>query len=217
MALNRKGLFGFALSKLNLLIFVIAVFSIITFFSFQLGKGLTNRYANDLVVSQSRIASDVVNSPNYCSSLQRFIPESFSTLGQSEFLYTMKLSALPASGGSSNVNWLIFSVSERRDPEHIIAASSFQTTSRILFWKENQWRSDDVSLDPQSVPPTNSFYLIKEVLQDPADQTKELATLYVVPCGVSFNSNAVCEQSRAEAGAAARASNPVQSRSGFLC
>lgn len=187
-------MYGFTLSKFNLLIMVTAIFIIVSFFVYHLGNALTDRALNNLITNYSILAGEMLASPTYCDSLNKFLPESISLHAGNELYYVMYVSVQEGETPGAS-NFLIFSAAKREDPEHIISASSIRTSAEIKLYSFGQTMpaecpvlaaaceivpsngSARIKLDPYAKIPftRNSIYLIKEVVEGKT-------TLHVFSC-----------------------------------
>ncbi|MDP2666489.1 MAG: hypothetical protein Q8P05_03245 [Candidatus Diapherotrites archaeon] len=169
----------FTLSKINLLILVVALFGIISFFTFNLGGVfLVNEVKQELDTYSATINASLI-APTTCDSKPFSIPPKFKSFG-SDVFYTLSLSQIPDGLG----NRLIFSASDIRKPDLVLAASSLATDARIVIFSDAGGTffplspGEEYVLDPQSVPPRNAFYMVKSVMRGNT-------TLYLIPCAIS--------------------------------
>jgi hypothetical protein len=174
-------LIDFTLSKINLLILVVALFSIISFFAVNVGKVfLVGEVKQELDKYSSTLNTSII-APTTCDSKPFAIPDKFTSFGNNVF-YKLYISTAPDPQGTR----LIFAVSDIRNPDSLLAASSLATTATVVIF-ENAGGTfvpigadEELELDPQSVPPRNAFFGIKSV--------KEGRTfLYIVPCAITPN------------------------------
>lgn len=193
---------GFTLSKINLLIFVTAVFTIILFFIFGFSGILIENIANDYVRIHAQDAFTLVGSPSLCSAQIHYLKDSIeSSSGNSGkgLYYVMNIKK---TRGDNKLNKLIFAIAPRKTPEQFIAAASFDVNAEIKFFdfenlKANpcsihdsavcngiQVNNSNTLLDPQAAFPSNAYVILKEVILGKT-------TVYVVPC--SNRSGADCE------------------------
>lgn len=196
-------MFGFTLSKLNLLIFVIAVFGILAFFMFHFTESIKSKQLNELVNDYAINISEMVSSPSYCDSLQRYLPSTLRIV-QTDLYYVMKIS-IQESGEEdefgNSLRYVIFSASERRDPDRIIAASSFKTTAQVFLYTNNKDQcpsgnycsQDYIVFDPEASVPVNSFWAVKEIQEGEKK-------LYIVSCTVTSGIVSVCEAAKSQVG-----------------
>ena len=202
---------GFTLSKFSLLILVVSIFGIVSFFTVHLTDSLKVKALNDLLAHNSSIASEMMSSPSYCDILLVKIPETV-TLSASEMYYIMRISSIsaPPIGGKPAKNYLIFSAADRKNTDAVIASSSSPTTAEIIFYKRNSegplegtysrvtGDNAGILLDPsaRSTELSDAFYLVKEINNDGKTQ------LYVFPCAISGGLQSICDNVKTAVGAA---------------
>jgi len=200
---------GFTLSKLNLLILVAAIFSIMAFFLFHLSTVTAGFEAKQLMEQYSRSASIIISSQNSCTSKSYFLQPYLQTAASGKMYYLMKISgtAVTAPSGAQQ-NLLIFSIRPRKDPDLILAADSFSTNSTIVFCDNVNGTINcavdpptGVMLDPQKALPINAFYLVKQI-------SSGTSYLYVIPCNLG-----ACDSVKSQANDAVIASGGT----GFRC
>ncbi len=183
---------GFTLSKINLLIFVVSVFSIILFFIFSFSTILIENIANDYVRIHAQDAFTLVGSPSLCASQIHYLKDSLeSNSGNSGrgLYYIMDIKK--AEG--NEMNKMIFALAPRKTPEQFMAAASFDTEADIKFFDFQELTSNNcdefnapacssinlydsnILLDPQALLPSNAYVLLKEVVSGET-------TVYVIPC-----------------------------------
>lgn len=172
---------GFILSKMNLLILVVAIFAIVSYFATSFIIVTMDKEAQIVVDRAKRMADSLVNSPSYCDSVRYAIPSSLSVSGGEQF-YAMKISTsdIPESGeGGKEMKYLMFQIFKRKDRAHAIATDSFITSATIRMfgeldgvWSEVQ---DGVFADPQAAVPTNEIIFVKEVVGGQP-------IVYIIPC-----------------------------------
>ncbi len=169
----------FTLSKINLLILVVALFSIISFFSINVGKIFLVGEVKQELDKYSITLNGMIVAPTTCDSKPFAIPSKFTSFGNNVY-YVLHVSTLSSSEG----NRLIFSASDVKQPNTVLAASSLSTRARILILDTLSGSvvpldaGEELTLDPQAVPPTNAFYAVKSVKQG-------ATTLYVFPCAIT--------------------------------
>src|SRR3989344_244520 len=201
---------GFTLSKMNLMIFAVAIFAIVFFFTSSLDDSLKVRELNDLVNGHALVASEMISSPSFCDSLQRSLPSRLDLGNFSSLYYVLKISAIKENS-DSDLTTVIFSAAERNHPERTLAASSFTTTAQVtllssggrsvdecgtalsqdnMYCKVNEPEDPtnlQIQLDPQDGLGRlrNRFFLLKQV-------DAGVLKLYIVPCGVYAGSDQLC-------------------------
>ncbi len=193
----------FILSKMNLLILVMAMVAIIGFFTFGLVDITKVSEAGKLVSKIKETSFAFASSPSYCFSDAYILPDEIEVAGSS-FYYVMRISkrVIEPEDGGPPINVLIFSMYPRDEMKKAmtedyepkaIAASSFRTKAEIHLWSKTYFDSgnglsyegdyeehmdEDIFIDPQAVTPANAIEFVKEVEDG---QPK----LYVTVCGTS--------------------------------
>lgn len=172
----------FTLSKINLLILVIALFSIISFFSLNVGKIFLVGEVKQELEKYSITLNGMVIAPTTCDSKPFAIPAKFTSFGNSVY-YHLHISKTPDPSG----NRLIFTVSDVRSPNTVLAAASMATEADIVIYDMVGGQVvtlndlEELDLDPQAVPPVNAFYAVKGVKGG-------VKTLHLFPCAITPNS-----------------------------
>ncbi|MFH1256093.1 MAG: hypothetical protein V1494_02260 [Candidatus Diapherotrites archaeon] len=193
---------GFILSKINLLILVISVFAIVTFFLFGLSDIVKVEEMKLLLNRAVKLSDSLVAAPTLCESAYHYLPNYIRLLGD-DFYYVMRVSRqqLELENGEY-VNYLIFSVMSRKDYQQAvkegkepnsIAANSFRTSADVRIWSkvDDEWGVvDSAIIDPQAALPDtrNAFVFVKEIVGGKA-------TLYVIPCNAQ-----ICEEAKTSVG-----------------
>jgi len=187
---------GFILSKLNLLILVVAMFAIIAYFTFSLADVVEIQESQRLLDRLSRTSSSMVNSPSYCDSLTFNFNESLKIMGKPLF-YSIRVGYqdVPQEGGE-DVTFIIFSFYPTRS-DRAIAAESFKTNAKVFFYSfetgstvqvnDETDPSGWIEVEPSSVPPTNAIVVIKQVVNGEQE-------LHFIPC----LSGQTCESARSD-------------------
>lgn len=214
---------GFILSKLNLLIFVTAIFVIVTFFMMHLGPLVIQNQANNLISKMTEITSSRVNSETHCSANKIKVPAEFSYFGGSavigkRFFYKVRISKIEGESGKTIV---IFKILERSSNE-LRAAGQIETSAnvRIFKWEQTDFSSEDVKtstdvtldsgpdyyaeIDPQKTyfSPPDALYIIKENYE--GDVTLYLFTCPLELCALKIEDTEsnLMEQLRSDRGIA---------------
>ncbi len=207
---------GFTLSKINLLIFVIAIFAIISYFFIGLSEVTVNRIAGEyLLVIKEDVRNILITAPSLCESKTYFLPPKISSSPSGSFsrhLY-YKLFIATTEGRKEGSTKLIFYITPRKEEEKAISATSFDVDAEIvLFQFEDLVNADEcgsatysepscvsalptdnkkVFLDPQSAPsPINAFVLIKEVVIGKK-------YVYIIPCSTEIGASCLLHAERA--------------------
>ena len=222
---------GFILSKLNLLILVMAIFAIVAFFAASLSDIAKVKEASELTSKLKEQSFSLVTSPNYCFTDSYQIPDELAIAGSS-YYYVMKVSKneLDTEDGNT-INVLIFSIFPRDEIKKAggcapkvdgyapkaIAADSFRTKADIhIFTQENYSGSDYggkvveqeyACIDPQALNPKNSLEFVKEVVRGKT-------SFYVIGCE---KEGAGCEIDREGVGNIVHPPPAPGSPGGFLC
>ncbi len=173
----------FTLSKINLLILVIALFSIISFFALNVGKIFLVGEVKQELEKYSITLNGMIVAPTTCDSKPFAIPPKFTSFGNNVY-YHLHISKTETPAG----NRLIFSVSDVRAPDNVLAAASLSTDAQIAIYDFGDSQpiitlgdGVDLELDPQAVPPVNAFYAVKSVKGG-------VKTLHIFPCAITANS-----------------------------
>lgn len=177
----------FTLSKINLLILVVALFSIISYFAFNMGQLFLVGEVKQQLEKISTILNQSLAAPTTCDSVPLVIPSKFVSFGNIVY-YTLHLSQIPDP--QSLGNRLILGVYDNRKPEYVLASASLATDAEISIYDNATGsfvpltQEETLILDPQANPLRNAFYAIKTVKQG---QKK----LHIIPCAISQN-NSTC-------------------------
>lgn len=176
---------GFTLSKINLLILVTALFSIVSFFTFNLATVFLVQETQRDLTKYAKTAEGLLNPATVCDSKPVPIPSKYYTFG-TEFLYTLKVTALPETlyypdGSTADGTRLIFSISDKKSESQIISSSSFATVANVHVYTRSTGTfqllgsNDPLLLNPQAIVPENTLYLVKQTVGGTQH-------LYVFPC-----------------------------------
>ncbi|QQR92206.1 MAG: hypothetical protein IPJ89_03525 [Candidatus Iainarchaeum archaeon] len=175
----------FTLSKINLLILAVALFSIFSFFAFNVGQIFLVNEVKQKLEKYVTVLNQSVAAPTTCDSIPNVIPSKFVSFGNNVYY---KLSISQITENTSATTRLILGVYDNRHPENVLASASMASTAQIIIYDNTTGTfaplnpNEELILDPQAVPPRNAFYAVKTVRQG---QTK----LYILPCAVTANSN----------------------------
>lgn len=205
-------LLGFILSKMNLLIFVTAMFAIVTFFSYGLSDISKVNEANFFLSHLTNVSEVVSNSDSSCDATSYSLPAALKP-GGGNFYYTLKVSRAitPVSGGGT-VNTVIFSVFPRADQMNVFAASSFRTSAEVKIFKQDYdelkrlYTSEEYAsecdagvsvcsavADPQAKKRVNTIVFIKE-------RQGEKDVLYIIPCNSDLCESIITEKIGSDTG-----------------
>jgi hypothetical protein len=201
---------GFTLSKINLLIFVVAVFSIVLFFVFGFSSILVENIANDYVRIHAQDAFTLIGSPSLCSAQKQYLKDSIESGSGNSSKGLYYVLNIKKTEGKNGLNKMIFALAPRRTPEQYIAAASFDVNAEIKFFDFESLTGGGTPvmnnfnslMDPQAALPSNAYVILKEV-------NLGKTTVYVIPC--SNRLGADCETLFDKAGQA------VKGEQGFNC
>ncbi len=202
---------GFILSKLNLLILVVAIFAIVSFFAFNL-IDIVKVYEGRLLLDQlSSKAFALASSPAYCFSDSYDLPRSI-VVGGDEVFYVVKISKQSVNitnpdGTQAPITVVIFSLIPRvqylqfirgdlpNEPPSV-AASSFRTSASVNLYSPDylgeeygdtgasflKGPDDPIFIDPNTRQPYNTLEFRKEIRSG-------LEYVYFFPCSTVGQSN----------------------------
>src|SRR3989344_1157491 len=172
---------GFILSKLNLLVLVVAIAAIIVFFTVGLSDIVLEKEANLLLNRLTKKSFTVASSPSYCFSDSFYLPRNLNVSGE-EFVYIIKadvqeISSDPSDPNSEKVNSIIFSVYPRRefikkyaDSDNVpeaISAASFRTKAKVYLFNQDYdgtYLGDPIIIKQPDVPSTYEFIADTEAI-----------------------------------------------------
>lgn len=201
----------FILSKINLLILVVALFSIISFFTLNVGGIFLAGEVKQELDKYSYSINGMIVAPTTCDSKPIAIPNKFSSFGNNIY-YHLTIAAFPDPNGVTGTR-VIFSVNDIKHPNTVLAASSLNTQARVVIYDMSSGQpteilsGEELVLDPQAVPPLNAFYAVKSVKQG-------LTTLYIFPCAITAYWN-TCSDTKTNINV--WLSNPVNGGTPFVC
>ena len=117
----------FALSKINLLILVVALFTVIVYFTFGFQNVLLTNIASQEAAKVVEQASFLINSSNICGSIEVSVPEKLQTASGQGYFFVMEIRSVDLGEKKS----LVFSIinrdeyfrAKKRDEEPFISAS----------------------------------------------------------------------------------------------
>lgn len=199
---------GFILSKMNLLILVVAIFAIVSFFLFGLIDIMKINEAQLVLDRITRISYTLVNSPSYCDSATYTLPDAIKVSG-SDFYYVLKVSKETVELDSGEeLNLLIYSIFSRKELTKSIAADSFRTDAEIIIYSreyevsgsqapddyfgDNPEEVEVAWIDPQTRSKVDSVVLVKE-------KRSGQVYLYIILCH-----SALCESRKEYVGCLVR-------------
>ncbi|VVB99292.1 Uncharacterised protein [uncultured archaeon] len=194
---------AFILSKINLLILVMAIFSIVAFFAMGLTDIVKVKAASELAFRVSEKASSLFASSAYCVGDAYELDPALEIAG-GEHYYVLKVSVQNVTSASGKaLNDLIFSVYPREeikkafeDATYVpksISARDFRSEAQIHLFSRTYDGKDysgafaepvaskrEIYADPQAVTPVDTLHMIRQVKEGKTD-------LYIVACN-----SAVC-------------------------
>lgn len=166
---------GFAISKMNLLIFVTAIFVIVTYFAFGIADLMLSQRANYVVETFSKEAAAIINSSAEATEKILPLPPKIVYFGGKEFYYVMKISHVPGEEvGERQTHHIVFSIASRKDHTKIIASRRIDTFAEPHLWAmykpdfeqltggiEACEGDEPLIMDPQSRFEIDSFIIVK--------------------------------------------------------
>ena len=207
---------GFSLSKLNLLILVVALFAIVSYFYLGLSDILVADKAKQVAESYYGEILNRAQSDSLCNSKTGIIfPRSISVSGGDRF-YVAQISKFEPAD-PDKLNSVVFKVVNRKDRKLVYAAKSFDVnaTIRLFGWDPKTSTVSEeppdsmISIDPQSAPrPVDGMNVVKETFQG-------RNFVYVIACSsvsgiCELNSGIVGCKVKAERGMASSCIAPAE-------
>ncbi|MCX6798773.1 MAG: hypothetical protein NTW59_01600 [Candidatus Diapherotrites archaeon] len=199
---------GFTLSKMNLLILVTALFSIIAFFMFSFTDIAVARGAQQMVDNYLQSVAGVVSNQTLCFTSPITVPETIEYSGgiqqSKRYYYVMYLKRNPENYDPERLSTLIMQIANRKEQDKIIAATKIDLNAEILLYDWDPSTFNVVSqpsfkLDPLSEGvPKNSIVLIKETYMGKN-------YLHVIACS---SAPAVCQQNLQKAACLIKSGRP---------
>ncbi len=194
---------GFTLSKINLLIFVVAVFSIVLFFIYGFSGILIENIATDYIRIHAQDAFTLIGSPSLCAAQVHYLKDSIESGSGNTGKGLYYVMEIKKATGKEGLNKLIFAIAPRKTPDQYIAAASFDTDAELRFFDFEELTSGGsisvnetgTILDPQAAQPSNAYVILKEV-------NLGETTVYVIPC--SNRQGSSCEDLMSIAGEEAK-------------
>ncbi len=201
----------FILSKINLLILVVALFSIISFFTLNVGGIFLAGEVKQELDKYTYSINGMLVAPTTCDSKPITIPSKFSSFGNNVY-YHLSIVAFTDTVNNTGTR-IIFAVSDIKRPNTVLAASSVNTPANVVLLDLSSGTpievlpGEELVLDPQNVPPLNAFYAVKSVKLG-------VTTLYVFPCAITASGDTCTGSS----GAKVQVNNYLSSRGeSFVC
>lgn len=213
---------GYILSKINLLIFVVAIFSIVTYFTFGLIEIVKTDQSRLLLRGSSKKLSSILNSSTTCEVVYDVFRPSVNVLDRRNY-YVVKVTTQKITVNGEIVDYLIYSMFDRReyikDPNKAksISAASVRTIgSKITLYHwdncdytdvcSRDWSdSDETIIDPQSTLQVNTLIYVKEL-------ENGIIKLHIIPCSISS-----CSLARTKVGEIVHPPNLPSDEGGFRC
>jgi len=186
----------FALSKINLLILVVALFTIIVYFTFGFQEVLIANNARQEVGKVIEQTAYLVNSKNLCGSIEVSVPEKLSTASGGGLYFLMEIRSVELSDSNS----LIFSVinrdeylkAKRKSEEPTIVASDRQNLKSAVHIFSIESGINDLCYGGSALLgfgiydlPVDSAVIVKEIKAGKNH-------VYIIPC--SSASDTSCEE-----------------------
>jgi len=171
---------GFSLSKLNLLILVVALFAIISYFYMGMQDIIIRDKASQIA---DKYYGEIVNRASegsLCNSQSGIIfPRTISIVGGGRF-YAVQISKFEPAD-PDKLNSIIVKVVDRKDRSNVLAAKSLDVNAeiRLFAWDPKTSTVTEetmISIDPQNAPrPVDAMNVVKETYQGKG-------IVYVVAC-----------------------------------
>lgn len=186
------ALIGFVLSKMNLLILVIALFSIVAFFTLSLSNVILQNNAGLVLEKISKEVGISLSSSTYCDRLVVNIPPFISGFGNNKLIYKLKVSSIDDDSNAFNGNFLIFSIRDSQDEKFIISSNAIKTNAQLhVFELDVAWNEVDpeigATFNPQAIVSTDALGIVKRVI----DGKKHV---FVFPCNISSTTAQACRK-----------------------
>lgn len=175
----------FSLSKINLLILAVALFTIIVYFTFSFQEVLISNTARQEVSKVIEQASYLINSSNLYGKIEVSVPEKISAFSGKEFYFLMEIRRVPLDKRNS----LVFSVigreeyfkAKRKGEEPTIVASDRQDLNAELHIFSLNQDNDLCPADSTMLGETMGSAVIDNAVI--VKETFEGKThVYVIPC-----------------------------------
>ncbi len=186
----------FALSKINLLILVVALFTIIVYFTFGFQEVLIANNARQEVGKVIEQTAFLVTSKNLCGSIEVSVPEKLSAASGGGMYFLMEIRSVELNDSNS----LIFSVinrdeflrAKRKGEEPTIVASDRRNLKSAIHIFSIESGINDLCYGGSAMLgfgiydlPVDSAAIIKEIKQGQDH-------VYIIPCSSASDSS--CEE-----------------------
>ncbi len=171
---------GFALSKLNLLILVTALFAIVIFFTYNLDGISIGSEASRIVRKNGRTMVEVLESDQLCIKREISLQPYIRSLYAGQVYYIMNLRKIESAEEST----LVVEVTRRPargEKKPVMASQRIDSDAEFLIFDFDRVTNsledaDKTTLDPQSREPVmDSLIIIKEIYHGEKK-------LYLIPC-----------------------------------
>lgn len=196
---------GFIISKMNLLIFVTAIFVIVTYFTFGIADLMLSQRADFVAENYSKEAAAIINSSSAATENILTLPPEIEYFGGRKFFYVMKISYVQGeeldSSTGERVNHLIFSIASRKDREQIIASKRIDTQAEPHLFQQIQpaevgieeatGSPTQLTIDPQSAFRMDSFIVVKSTALDP-NTNVEKEYVFISACSSGYPGAETC-------------------------
>ncbi len=182
----------FTLSKLNLLIFVLAVTAIVVFFMNTVNSNLRTRQAYELVYKIGQEIKTGVDNPSYCSikyvEIPRRIKINYGITNSYNINYLLNISAHEISS-DSDIKKIVLSILDGQK-KNIFAAYDLDINGEVVFY---DWTFDSGKYKYESL--SDQFLDLNPEKKDSIDQTIVIAkkikdgrqTIHIFACGKKNN------------------------------
>lgn len=186
----------FALSKINLLILVVALFTIIVYFAFGFQNVLLTNLAGQEVGKVIEQASYLINSKNLCGTIEVSVPEKLTTAAGQGYYFVMEIREVELGDRNSLIFSIInrdeFLTAKRRGREPTIVASDRRNLRASVHIFSIDERLDELCPSSSSILGLSiggviidNTVIVKEVFEGKDH-------VYVIPC--SSASDTSCEE-----------------------
>ncbi len=173
----------FIISKIGMLLFALAVASVLIFFSLGMKEMFVAEQGREIAASIITQAKGLSEIDALCTSLRLTIPRYIDVYGSTETFslsainYTFKITKVPLVDGETNT--IVFSMYKKQGKKEgkLFAVNSFNTTSEIRF-VDSIWQiigDTNLEWDPTSAL-SNVIYIVKN--QEAGEEI-----IYFVRCG----------------------------------
>jgi len=176
---------GFILSKMNLLILVTALFSIIVFFMFSLNESFIIQKSNEVADNIASQVISLINSPSHCSKNIIVIPKELSFLTGRKTFYKLQIKKIELSQTNDITTFALeFTLVDRKKEDKVFASTRINVKAKEINLYDvdvsgnevnTNESKDSIFIDPQKVTPIDAFVLVKEIIEGNP-------YIFVIPC-----------------------------------